>query len=161
RATQDVLHDNTGAVYRTVSFGYSGQTTTVTSPDAANPTTTTTITKVTDVAGKIRQVTDPSTNGTVAGTTHYTFDPFGNLTQITDADNISASYSYNIRCFKTGSSDADAGVWSFTPDSLNELVSQVDADGNNLTFGYDLLGRMITRYEPEHPTTPTTWTYGT
>lgn len=155
RLTQDALYDNTFALYRTVGLGYAGQTVTVTDPNGN------TITKVTDVAGKIRRVTDPSTNGTVAGTTNYTFDPFGNLITIVDADNYTSSYSYNIRGFKTVSADADTGSWTFTPDSLNELVSQLDANHQTISFGYDLLGRMISRLEPEHPSTPTQWFYGT
>ncbi|MGH7747992.1 MAG: hypothetical protein ACREQ5_25010, partial [Candidatus Dormibacteria bacterium] len=119
-----------------------------------------TITKVSDVAGKIRRVTDPSTNGTVAGPTNYTFDPFGNLITIVDADNTQSTYLYNIRGFKTASGDADAGSWTFTPDSLNELVSQTDAKSQITSFGYDLLGRMTSRTEPES-TTPTQWVYGT
>jgi RHS repeat-associated protein len=154
RLTQDALYNSSGTLYRTISIGYLGQTTTVTDPNSN------TITKVTDVAGKIRQVTDPNTNGTVAGTTNYTFDPFGNLITIVDADNVSSSYSYNIRGFKYSSNDADAGSWTFTPDSLNELVSQTDANNNTTAFGYDLLGRMTSRTEPES-TTPTQWAYGT
>src|SRR5205807_6877316 len=50
----------------------------------------------------------------------YTFDPFGNLITILDADNYTSSYTYNIRGFKTASNDADTGSWTFTPDSLNE-----------------------------------------
>jgi RHS repeat-associated protein len=154
RLTQDAHYDNTFALYRTIGLGYAGQTATVTDPNGN------TITKVTDVAGKVRRVTDPSTSGTVAGTTSYTFDPFGNLITIVDADNITSSYSYNIRGFKTASVDADTGSWTFTPDSLNELVSQRDAKAQTISFGYDLLGRMISRLEPEY-TTPTTWTFGT
>lgn len=155
RMTQDALYNSSGALYRTISMGYAGQTTTVTDPNSN------TITKVSDVAGKIRQVTDPSTNGTVAGTTSYTFDPFGNLIKIVDADNFPSTYSYNIRGFKTGSADADTGSWTFTPDSLNELVSQLDANGQTISFGYDLLGRMISRVEPEQFPNPTQWVYGT
>jgi YD repeat-containing protein len=153
RLTEDDLYQASGALYRSVKMGYAGQTTTVTDPNSN------TITKVTDVAGKIRQVTDPNTNGTVAGTTHYTFDPFGNLITLVDADGYSSSYTYNVRGFKTGANDADTGSWTFTPDSLNELVSQTDANKLVTTFGYDLLGRMTSRTEPES-TTPTQWTYG-
>jgi RHS repeat-associated protein len=155
RMTQDALYNSSGALYRTISMGYAGQTATVTDPNSN------TITKVSDVAGKIRQVTDPSTNGTVAGTTSYTFDPFGNLIKIVDADNFPSTYSYNIRGFKTASADADTGSWTFTPDSLNELVSQLDANGQTISFGYDLLGRMISRVEPEQYPNPTQWVYGT
>jgi RHS repeat-associated protein len=159
RVSQDTLYDNTGTAYRTIYFGYLGQTTTVKYPDPNGNTGGDTVTKVTDVAGMIRQVSDPVTGGTVAGTTYYTFDPFGNLSQIVDADSYTSTYSYNIRGFKYASNDADAGAWSFTPDSLNELVSQTDANGNVTTFGYDLLGRLTGRTEPES-TTPTQWVYG-
>jgi YD repeat-containing protein len=70
------------------------------------------------------------------------------------------AYTYNIRGFKTGSNDADAGSWIFTPDSLNELASQTDAKSQVTTFGYDLLGRMTSRTEPES-TPATLWSYGT
>lgn len=154
RLNEDDLYNASGALYRSIKMGYAGQTTTVTDPN------NNTITKVTDVSGKIRQVIDPNTNGTVAGTTKYTFDPFGNLITLVDADNYSSSYTYNIRGFKTGSNDADTGIWTFTPDSLNELVSQKDANNQVTSFGYDLLGRVTSRTEPES-TTPTQWIYGT
>jgi RHS repeat-associated protein len=154
RPTEDDLYNASGAIYRSTKIGYAGQTTTVADPN------NNTVTKVADVAGKIRQVTDPSTNGTAAGTTRYTFDPFGNLITIVDADSISSSYAYNIRGFKTSANDADSGAWTFTPDSLNELVSQQDARGQVISFGYDLLGRTTSRTEPES-TTATQWTYGT
>jgi RHS repeat-associated protein len=160
RVFQDTLYNNAGSAYRAISMVYSGQTTSVTYPDPNGAPTGDTVTKVTDVAGKIRQVADPTTGQTVAGTTYYTFDPFGNLSQIVDADNVPTSYSYNIRGFKSASSDADGGSWTFTPDSLNELISQTDANGNTTTFGYDLLGRITKRYELES-TTPTQWVYGT
>lgn len=164
RLTEDDLYTNAGACYRYIKVGYFGQTATVTSPDpngsASCSNAGVAVTRVTDVAGKIRQVTDPNTNNTAAGTTYYTFDPFGNLSKIVDADTIPSSYMYNIRGFKTASNDADAGAWTFTPDSLNELVSQTDANANTTTFGYDLLGRMTSRTEPENPTTPTQWAYG-
>ncbi len=70
------------------------------------------------------------------------------------------SYTYNIRGFKTASSDPDTGSWTFTPNSLNELVAQTDNKSQNITFDYDKLGRLISRLEPESAT-PTTWTYGT
>jgi RHS repeat-associated protein len=154
RLTEDDLYTNAGTLYRSIKIAYLGQTTQVTDPKSN------TVTKVTDVSGKIRQVSDPSTAGTVAGTTYYTFDQFGNLAKIVDADNVTSTYTYNVRGFKTASSDADSGAWTFTPDSLNELVSQTDAKSQTTSFGYDLLGRMTSRTEPES-TTPTQWTYGT
>jgi len=153
RLTSDVLYTPSGTQYRSIGVAYYGQTIVITDPNSHLTT------KVTDVAGKIRQITDDGSNGTAAGTTKYTYDSFGNLTNVLDGTNVSSSYSYNIRGFKISSADADAGNWAFTPDSLNELVSQLDAKGQTISFGYDLLGRMISRQEPEQAT-PTQWSYG-
>jgi RHS repeat-associated protein len=151
RVTEDDTYTSAAVKYRSVILSYAGQTTSVTDPNGHK------ITKVTDVAGKIRVVTDDASNA-VAGTTQYTFDPFGNLITIQDADGISSSYQYNIRGFKTASLDADTGNQTFTPDSLNELLTQTDANGQTISFGYDLLGRMTSRLEPES-STATTWNY--
>ncbi|MGH8137695.1 MAG: FG-GAP-like repeat-containing protein, partial [Steroidobacteraceae bacterium] len=154
RLIKDTVYTNAGVLYRATNMWYEGRTSFVADPNGNQ------IATIADVAGKIRRVTDDARNA-VAGSTNYTFDPFGNLITIVDADNVTSSYSYNIRGFKTGSSDADTGAWTFTPDSLNELVSQHDANSNVMSFGYDLLGRMVSRTEPENPSTPTTWAYGT
>jgi RHS repeat-associated protein len=156
RPLTDTLYTAAGAQYRQIQMAYKGQTATVTDPN------TNTITKVTDVAGKLRWVTDPAegVHGAAAGTTKYTYDSFDNLVTIVDAIGATSSYSYNLRGFKTGSADADTGTWTFKPDSLNELKKQTDANSAITTFTYDLLGRMLTRLEPES-TTSTSWVYGT
>lgn len=151
RLTADYLTDTAGNLYATTAITFSGDTSIWVNPNDFQ------VNKVTDAAGKLRQVTDVATNG---GTTKYTFDPFGNIIAILDADSIQSTYTYNIRGFKTSASDADSGSWIFSPDSLNELVSQIDAKAQVTTFSYDLLGRMISRIEPES-TTPTTWQFGT
>ncbi len=153
RPTADNLYTSSGALYRTITMAYLGQTATVTDPNGH------TTTKVTDVAGKLRSVTDPAVAPDPAGTTSYTYDSLGQLIKIVDPIGVPSTYSYNIRGFKTASTDADAGHWTFVPNSLNELVAQTDAKGQITSFGYDLLGRMTWRLEPESPT-PTTWTYG-
>ncbi|MES1190002.1 MAG: FG-GAP-like repeat-containing protein [Steroidobacter sp.] len=153
RQIRDDLYSSSNAIYRTVSVEYNGMTVAVTDPNGHK------ITKVSDVTGKTRWVTDDSSNGTVAGTTKYTYDPFGNLVTIVDATGKTSTYGYNIRGFKTSSQDADTGSWTFTPDSLNELVSETDANKKTTSFTYDLLGRMKTRTEPES-STPIYFTYG-
>ena len=153
RPTSDQLYDNAGTLNRTTGMAYAGLKTTIT--DARTSSTT----KWMDVAGKLRRIVDPAPGGT----TNYTYDPFGNLTTIVDAKlptGATTSYAYNIRGFKTDSTDPDTGHWIYTPDSLNELVQQTDAKSQVTSFGYDLLGRMTSRLEPES-TTATTWTYGT
>jgi YD repeat-containing protein len=163
RPLTDTLYTSAGALYRQIKMGYLGQTATVTDPKL-NVTT-----KVTDVAGKLRCVVDPSVNsssGTCAGvsepggTTNYTYDSFDNLITIVDAIGATSHYTYNLRGFKTGSADADTGTWVVQPDSLNELKKQTDANGAITTVTYDLLGRMLSRLEPES-TTGTSWVYGT
>ena len=158
RPVTDTLFNSSGTSYRAIQIAYAGQTTTLTDPKA-NKTV-----RVTDVSGKLRSVMDPpeGVHGAAAGTTKYTYDSWGNLIEIDDA-NIPSNksyYYYNTRGFKIKSIDADSGTWIFTPDSLNELKTQLDANGNTTKFTYDLLGRMITRLEPES-TTPTQWNYGT
>jgi RHS repeat-associated protein len=156
RPLTDTLYTSSGSQYRQIQMAYQGQTAIVTDPNGHA------ITKVTDVAGKLRWVTDPpeGVHGAAAGTTKYTYDSFDNLVTIVDAIGATSSYTYNIRGFKIGSNDADTGSWTFQPDSLNELKVQKDANLAVTKFTYDLLGRMVTRLEPES-TTPTSWTYGT
>jgi len=79
---------------------------------------------------------------------------------MTDAAGANTYFTYNIRGFKTTSNDPDTGNWTYTPNSLNELVSQTDNKNQTIAFDYDKLGRLISRLEPESAT-PTTWTYGT
>jgi RHS repeat-associated protein len=163
RPLTDTLYTSSGSQYRQIQMAYMGQTASV-----KDPNSNTTI-KVTDVAGKLRCVIDPSVNGgsgncagvaEPGGTTKYTYDSFDNLVTIVDAIGATSSYTYNIRGFKIGSNDADTGTWVFQPDSLNELKVQKDANLAVTKFTYDLLGRMVTRLEPESATA-TSWFYGT
>ncbi|MBS1994700.1 MAG: VCBS repeat-containing protein [Cyanobacteria bacterium SZAS LIN-2] len=149
RVIADGLYTSAGVAARTIYMAYAGDSATVTDP-RGNATT-----KVADPTGKIRQLVEPSPGGT----TNYTYDSFENLVKIVDATNVTSTFGYNIRGFKTSASDADTGSWSFTPDSLNELVSQTDAKNQVTTFVYDTLGRMVNRYEAES-ISPTIWTYG-
>jgi RHS repeat-associated protein len=163
RPLTDTLYTSSGAQYRKIQMAYKGQTATVTDPNIN------TITKITDVAGKLRCVINPAVNGSSGncagvsepgGTTNYTYDSLDNLVTIVDAIGATSHYTYNIRGFKIGSADADTGTWVFQPDSLNELKVQTDANNAVTKFTYDLLGRMLTRLEPES-TTATSWVYGT
>jgi RHS repeat-associated protein len=156
RMTFDTLYTTSGNQYRQISMGYFGQIATVTDPKGN------VVTKITDVAGKMRRITDPpdGVSGLPAGVTNYTYDSFDNLVGVVDPIGASSTFIYNIRGFKTKTMDADTGIWTFAPDSLNELKTQADANGNVTKMTYDLLGRLVSRLEPES-TTPTTWTYGT
>jgi YD repeat-containing protein len=54
-----------------------------------------------------------------------------------------------VRGRKTASSDPDLGAWTYSYDTASELVSQTDAKSQTSTLGYDLLGRMTRRVEPD------------
>jgi RHS repeat-associated protein len=156
RPISDKLFNASGVQDRETMMAYAGLQTVLT--DARGKKTW----KKMDVAGKLRRIIDPDpVNGTQQGaTTYHEYDAFGNLVQMKDANLVQTDYQYNLRGFKTSSSDPDTGSWNYTPNSLNELVEQRDAKNQLTSFGYDLLGRLTSRIEPESPTA-TTWTYGT
>jgi YD repeat-containing protein len=54
--------------------------------------------------------------------------------------------------------DPDMGNWQYQYDVLGELVTQVDAKNQTVTLGYDVLGRVLTRSEPD---LISSWTYDT
>ena len=89
----------------------------------------------------------------------FDYDPFGNSVRVTDSTgNVLMSNVYNVRGMPTSQTDMDMGTWTYTPNALGELVSQRDAKNQTTSFGYDLLGRLITRTEPEGVST---FTFGT
>jgi RHS repeat-associated protein len=81
------------------------------------------------------------------------FDAFGNLVQTVDAMNNTATQSFDFRGRKVSMTDPDAGTTAYDYDPLGELVWQQTAKelaaGSSTTFGYDKLGRMTSRVEPE------------
>lgn len=146
RLTQASLYQGNGSLSKTLSFGFQGRTSTFTDP-LTNVTT-----EITDVSGQLRQVRDPAPGGT----TYFTYDAFGNMNQIKDTINAVSSATYNLRGFRTQLVDADAGTWTFSGDSLNELVSWTDMKNQSFGAAYDALGRLTSRSEPEGTST---WTW--
>ena len=126
---------------------YSGLTTVVTNQEGQTTTT------VKNAQGLPESVADA-----VGNTTQYLYDPFDNLTQITDPLLNTTSNTYDIRGRKTASIDPDQGSWSYGYDQLNQLTSQTDAKGQVTSIQYDKLGRMTQRIEPG---LTSTWTYDT
>jgi RHS repeat-associated protein len=89
----------------------------------------------------------------------FAYDAFGNLKRVLDQlGNPLQSSTYNLRGMLTARTDMDMGAWSFTPNALGETVSQTDAEGQIITFGFDLLGRHTTRADFEGTNT---WVWGT
>jgi RHS repeat-associated protein len=144
-----------GTVSRVTSMTYGalaavGKTTTSTNP--LNQTKTV----VTNAHNQIASVTDN------AGTTTYTYDPFGNLTQVSKSYDINATITmgYDIRGHKISMNDPDMGAWTYGYDVLGQLRWQKDAKLQTTNMTYDLLGRMATRVLPNGEGT-STWTYDT
>jgi RHS repeat-associated protein len=89
----------------------------------------------------------------------FDYDAFSAPKRVQDsAGNTLQSSTYNLRGMLTARTDMDMGTWTFTPNALGEVVSQIDAKNQTSTFGFDLLGRLTTRTEAEGTST---WTWGT
>ena len=148
RVTAQHLYQSNGALDRTTTISHAGRRVLVTDPLGR------TRTRVVDVAGRLRSVTDPSPGGT----TYYDYDSLGGLVRIQDPIGAVSSGTYNLRGFRTQWSDADRGTWTFGGNSLNELVSWTDARGRPFSAKYDGLGRLVSRIEPDGTSS---WTWGT
>lgn len=93
-----------------------------------------------------------------SGITTYEYDPFGNLKKTIDPAGNQITNTFNIRGFKTATSDPDMGAWQYTYYPTGELWTQTNAKGQVTTFQYDAIGRPLTRTEVEGTTY---FTYGT
>jgi RHS repeat-associated protein len=147
RVTADALYTAGGSLDRQTTYAYTGRYVAITDP-RANVTQ-----RYLDVRGQLRRLVDASPGGT----TSYTFDHFGNLTSATDPAGNVTSAGYNLRGFVTSTSDVDRGTWTYTPNSLGEVLSQTDAKSQTVTMTFDALSRPLTRVETEGTST---WTWG-
>ena len=77
--------------------------------------------------------------------TTYAYDPFGNLSLVTDALGNETVFTYDQRGRKIQMSDPDKGVWQYEYDALGQLTRQTDAKGQVTEMTYDLLGRMVSK----------------
>jgi RHS repeat-associated protein len=92
----------------------------------------------------------------------HQYDAFDNLVATKDALGNQTALQYDIRGRKTQLTDPDTGIWQYDYNALGELVWQQSPNQRaaspqqQTTTAYDVLGRMISRTEPEYVTT---WTY--
>ncbi|MGH8241770.1 MAG: FG-GAP-like repeat-containing protein [Steroidobacteraceae bacterium] len=148
RATRVQLHDASGVLDRETEISYEGRK--VVTTDAKGFATQ----RFVDVRGMLRRLTDPAPGGT----TNYAFDHFRNLKSVTDAVSNVTSAGYDVRGFRTSTSDPDLGNWTYSFNSLGELVSQTDAKSQTTTVVYDKLSRPTSRTESEGTSS---WVWGT
>ncbi len=112
--------------------------------------------------GKIHQVTE--TPLTSPGATQYRYTPFGELSSITDPDDVgpSTQISYDALGYPAIRVDVDTGTSTSDYNVFGELISQQDSQGNITTTDYDQLGRVTARTEDmdrDGSDEITTWTY--
>jgi YD repeat-containing protein len=110
---------SSNSTLQSTSFQYAGRTTIAT--DAMSNTKTT----VNDVNGWLRKTTDSA-----GYTVTLAYDAAGSVLQRTDSLGHTLStfaYGYGVAPFKTSSTDADMGAWSYTPDALGEITNWEDA----------------------------------
>jgi RHS repeat-associated protein len=98
--------------------------------------------RVTDSQGNVTEVDDAQNSIT------YGNGAFGDVIQITGSG-LSASMGYDSMGHKVSSTDPEMGAWTYQNDALGEVIGQTDANGNVITQGYDMLGRMVTRTMPD------------
>ena len=80
----------------------------------------------------------------------FEYDAFGGVKRVRDsASNDLQTSIYNVRGMLTSRTDLDMGTWTFSPNALGEVDSQLDAKGQPTSFEYDLLGRLKKRTEAE------------
>ena len=147
RLTAQRLFDASGALVESRTIAHAGRT--MSRVDALGRVRT----SVTDVVGQTRLVMDPAPGGT----TRFDYDALGNLVRIEDPIGAVSSGAYDLHGFRTLWRDADAGTWSYSGNSLGELLGWNDANGRSFGASYDLLGRLVARSEPEGTSR---WTWG-
>ena len=106
-----------------------------------------------------RSATYPSAAFTLYSQTQYSYDVFGNLTQIFDALGNKLTMSYDTLGRKISMHDPDMGDWSYQYDAVGNLTTQTDDKGQTIAFQYDPLNRLQTKTvssggDSTPPTTP-------
>lgn len=104
-----------------------------------------------DVIGQLTQVQD--SNAPVRGLTQFVYDPFGNLIKTIDPNGNVISVSYDLLGRRIALNDPDLGMIIYGVDPAGRTWSQESpnhrAKGKKAYTEFDLLGRMVGRYEPD------------
>lgn len=129
------------------TYVYAGLDTTARGPEQQATTLTH------DAEGRLTLIKPP-----LGTNTAYTYTVFGELSSIIDAGWNNTTFSYDMQGRLTASRHPDAGQRNFEYNAFGELIAQSDGKSppNRVTLGYDPLGRITQRTEPEGTTL---WTY--
>lgn len=137
RDINDTLYTSNAARWSTVTSYAGGDSTTVTPPQGAPPTTT-----ITDVRGQVVKRTE---HGTPDTTTTYAYDLRGEPTQLVGAAGTWTN-SYDLRGRKTSSTDPDAGTSTYTYTDDDQVATTTDSRGQSTLTTYDALDRKTALY---------------
>jgi RHS repeat-associated protein len=136
-------------------YAYDRLQTTATKISTDEPAKATVYSK--DSKGQIIAVKDANNK-----TTTYSYGAFGVLEKIADPKTNEIKFSYDIFGNKLSQTDPDLGAWQYRYNAFGDLKWQKDARGEILRYGYDLVGRTVSRIEGMNATDPATaWDYDT
>ncbi|MFE3021512.1 polymorphic toxin-type HINT domain-containing protein [Streptomyces sp. NPDC059256] len=149
-----------GTVLATSQTIHGGDRTTVVPPTGGTATTT-----LVDARGNTTQLREhhEPTVGSTYDKTSYTYHPNGQLAKVTDPQNISWNYTYDLMGRQTVNDDPDKGTTTNTYDDRGQLrTTHNDATNVTLAHLYDNLGRK-TQLRRNSATGPlrAEWTYDT
>ncbi len=131
-ATRSVLV-SPGTVASAQASGYNAQNQPTLTTDGAGQVTTDTY----DVLG--RQTSET----TVLGTTHTTYDAVGHAISTEDAEGRRTYTSYDLDGRPVATGDDDGGTTTSTYDDRGNLTSRTDAVGATTNYEYDALNQLV------------------
>lgn len=77
--------------------------------------------------------------------TYFTYDPDGNLTNMTDPLGNSTSMTYDILGRKTSINDPSVGLVTYKYNNFGDLICQEDSLNQHIINTYDSVGRLLNR----------------
>ncbi|MFN8499958.1 MAG: RHS repeat-associated core domain-containing protein [Anaerolineae bacterium] len=97
-------------------------------------------------------------------TTQYAYDPLDRVTRVTDPNgNVTTSSRLDglrTRLDRLTVADPDRGTWTYQYDPQGNVKLQTDARGQQVSYSYDGLDRLIGKSYPGDPSTPSaTYSY--
>lgn len=164
-------YDAVGRATKTSTFGL-GQlkfATTATYPgtdrvDSVQPAGGTPTSTFTNSLGqKTKLVQHLSNSITTAGqSTLYGYSAAGQLVSMTDPAGIDWTWTFDLRGFRTGASDPDAGNSTATYDNAGNMLTTTDARGQTIASTFDALNRRTASYSGSTSgAILASWTYDT